>query len=349
VESLAQCGIRNIVVVVGYKGEQVQDYLGSGEQLGVDVRYVFQRQQLGTAHAREVAGEEFLVLSGDNIIGQDTLSCLMTAAPNMMLVKKQRDPGKYGIVSKDNGALKDIKEEPDKTGVHLANTGIYLFSREIFDFIGGETEIPSVLRKMTSSGHKIGVCETCATWQDVVYPWDILRLNEAVLEGISSCSGGTIEQGVVIKSKVSIGKGSIIRANSYIVGPVVIGEGCEIGPSVCILPATTIGDNVSLLPFTEVRNSVIGSDVIIGSGSMIHDSVIDRGCFLKGHFTARSGETEVKVDSEHHLVEMGTMIGERCTIDDNVVVQPGIPIGTLSRIGALKVVDGEIQERSFVI
>ena len=36
VESLAQNGIRNIVLVVGYKREQVFDYLGSGEQFGIE-------------------------------------------------------------------------------------------------------------------------------------------------------------------------------------------------------------------------------------------------------------------------------------------------------------------------
>jgi len=33
VEALAQNGIRNIVMVVGYKREQIFDYMGSGEQL----------------------------------------------------------------------------------------------------------------------------------------------------------------------------------------------------------------------------------------------------------------------------------------------------------------------------
>ena len=51
VESLAQNGIRNIVLVVGYGKEQVFDFMGSGEQFGVDITYVTQERQLGTAHA----------------------------------------------------------------------------------------------------------------------------------------------------------------------------------------------------------------------------------------------------------------------------------------------------------
>ena len=51
IESLAQNGVRNIVLVVGYRREQVFDYIGSGEQFGVDIVYVTQEKQLGTAHA----------------------------------------------------------------------------------------------------------------------------------------------------------------------------------------------------------------------------------------------------------------------------------------------------------
>jgi len=45
VEALAKNGIRNIVLVVGYKQEQVLDYLNSGEQFGADITYVTQERQ----------------------------------------------------------------------------------------------------------------------------------------------------------------------------------------------------------------------------------------------------------------------------------------------------------------
>ena len=78
VEALAQNGIRNIVLVVGYRKEQVFDYMGAGERFGVDITYITQETQLGTAHAlaqaKEVAEDEFLVLPGDNLIEADTIA-----------------------------------------------------------------------------------------------------------------------------------------------------------------------------------------------------------------------------------------------------------------------------------
>ncbi len=51
IESLAKNGVFQLVIVVGYRKEQVQDYFGSGEKFGVDITYVVQEQQLGTGHA----------------------------------------------------------------------------------------------------------------------------------------------------------------------------------------------------------------------------------------------------------------------------------------------------------
>ena len=51
IEALAQKGIRKIIIVVGYRREQIFDYFGSGEQFGVDIKYLIQERQLGTAHA----------------------------------------------------------------------------------------------------------------------------------------------------------------------------------------------------------------------------------------------------------------------------------------------------------
>ncbi len=96
VEALARNGIRDIIFVVGYRKEQVYDYMGSGEQFGVNITYVTQERQLGTAHAlskvREMVEEEFLVLSGDNLIEAHTIADFAGIEPEAVLVKRVSDP-----------------------------------------------------------------------------------------------------------------------------------------------------------------------------------------------------------------------------------------------------------------
>jgi len=352
IESLAQNGIRNIVLVVVYRREHVFDYIGLGEQFGVAITYVTQERQVGTAHAlvqtRNVVENEFLVLPGDNLIEASTIAQFVAIKPEAVLVKRVDNPARYGVVTVDEGVVKDITEKPKEAKSNVVNTGIYAFTTEIFNLVEAELDIPDVLNKMLAQGYPINAQETDGTWLDAVYPWDILSLNDAVLSQTQANLGGTIEAGVSIKGLVSVGGDTVIRSNSYIVGPIVIGGNCDIGPNVCILPATSIGDNVVISPFSEIKNSVIGDDVNIGPGCIIQESIIDKGCIIKGHFTASSSEADVKVNSEHHLVNIGAMLGEGCSLGNGVVAQPGVIVGNYSQVQALKLISGRVPDRSLV-
>ncbi len=353
IEALAQNGIRNIVLVVGYHKEQVLDYFGSGGPFGVELTYVTQEKQLGTAHAlaqaKEAIKDDFLVLAGDNLIDADTIDRFAAVEPGAVLVKKVDNPKRYGVVTVQRGTVQEIIEKPEEVASNLVSTGIYAFNRAIFDFVEPQLDLPDVVNKMISQGHKIQALETEGMWLDAVYPWDILSLNAAILQQTQAKSAGTIETGVEMKGQVSVGRGSVIRSNSYIAGPVVIGDGCEIGPSVCVFPATSIGNNVVMAPFTEVKNSVIGSDVSIGSGSIIHDSVIDNGCNIDGRFAACGDQAEVTVNHEHHSVSFGAMLGEGCKLGNSVVAQAGVIVGNYSQIKSLKLISGRLPDRSLVV
>jgi glucose-1-phosphate thymidylyltransferase len=195
-------------------------------------------------------------------------------------------------------------------------------------------------------GIEIRGAETPGTWLDIVYPWDIIKLNGSILGSIPAKLGGVVESGVTIKGHVSIGKDTIIKSNCYIVGPVVIGDNCDIGPGVYISPSTSIGDNVSIAPFTTIKDSVISDDVTIGPSSTIEDSVIDKGCVIHGHFNACNAETEVKVDNEYHSVNVGAMIGIGCTLGNNTVVEPGTILGNYCQVCDMKVIHGRIPDRA---
>ena len=360
IEALVQNGIRRIVIVVGYQKEQVFDYLGSGEQLGAEISYITQQRQLGTAHAlkqvKSLTEDEFLVLPGDNLIEAATIAHFVTAKPWAMLIKRVEDPFRSELVTVDQGMVKEATRPERRTsgsnrepGTHSVNTSIYAFSSEIFNLIGHELDIPDVLNRMLAQGVAITALETDGPWLDAAYPWDILRLNSAVLRQTQPTLGGTIEAGVQVSGPVSVGKNTVIRSNSYIMGPVVIGDGCDIGPNVCILPATSLGNNVAISPFSEVKNSVIGSDVAIGPGSIVQDSVIDKGCLIRGQFSALSDSTEVKINEEYYPVTVGAMLGEGCHLASGVVAQAGVILGNYSQVKALKLISGRLPDHSLVV
>ena len=159
-----------------------------------------------------------------------------------------------------------------------------------------------------------------------------------------------IDQGVTIKGPVSLGAGSHIRAGTYLEGPLVIGEGCDIGPSVAIFPSTSIGNSVEIGPFTSIHNSIVMNNVRIGSHSHLGNAVIDDGVSIKGSLSAFVGAAHVKVEGEFFKVEeIGAMIGEDTLICSRVVLTPGSIIGAGCRIGDGATIRGNLENKSVVI
>ena len=353
IEALATNGVFQVVIVVGYRKEQVQDYFGSGERFGVDISYVVQEQQLGTGHAlrqaKDMAEGRFMVLSGDNIIEPDTLSSFLEADAGAVLLKEQKNTSKYGVATVKDGLVSDIAEKPEKAESFLVNTGIYLFNRQVFSFLEEEVDLVQALKEGLKVGYRLLAAQTPGRWLDVVYPWDILVLNDRTLKMLSPSRGGRTEAGVAINGPVTVGKGTIIRSHTYIVGPVIIGENCEIGPSVCLLPSTSLGKGVVVSPFSLIENSVINSSVEVGPNSTIVDSIIDYGCIFKGNFMAHSGESEVKIEGEYHSVKMGAMVGEYCKVGEGVSIQPGRSLGTHCQVGPGKVISTDIPGSGLVV
>ncbi len=353
IEALAENGIRRIVMVVGYRKEQIQDYFSAGQGFGVEIDYVVQPQQLGTAHAlrraRDLADDRFLLVAGDNIIDPATIRSMVNVRSNTMLIRTQADVSKYGVVIVQGGLIRKIVEKPVEKISNQVNTGIYALSREVFDFLGHEVKLTSVIQRMIAEGHDVLAEETDGTWLDAVYPWDILKLNDLILNRISPRLGGTIEEGAVVKGAVSIGDGTIIRSNCYIVGPAVIGENCEIGPSVCIFPSTSVGNGAVISPFSIIRNTIIDSNVLIGASSAVQDSIIAPGTIIRSHFAAHSSEIAMMIEGECHQVKMGAIVGNYAELGHNVIVAPGVLIGNHCRIKSMKVISENIPDGGLVV
>ncbi len=356
IEALVQNGIRRLLIVVGYHREQIQDYFGSGNDFGAEIRYVIQERQLGTAHAlkqaQDLAEERFIILSGDNIVSSEAIRDLLDMDELAVLGKKVIDKNMLGrgLVQIKEGKVHQITEDILPSTEGLINTGIYVMDREIFDYIGTELDLPRVITGMIEQGKIVSCRETTNRWFDVIHHPDLLSLNNIVLQDLTASLGGVIETCNAIKGKVSIGKGTTIRANCYIIGPVSIGDNCEIGPDVCILPSTSIGNNTVIAPFTILKNSLIFNNVNIGYNSTVEDSIISSGTIIRGHFTAYSGRTTRYIEGlGQKEIEMGAVIGNDCMIEDGINIRPGVSVGNCSSIKAVKIINENIPDGSIVI
>ncbi len=150
--------VTRVVVVVHYLAEQVEQYL-RGQPHFRDWAAVPQQQPRGTGDALRqcqayLKSDHFLVLNGDDLFGAADLRAL-AEKPAGLLAREVDEPRRFGIAYlKADGTLEKLVEKPqDLPPPQLANTGAYVFPREVFDIeIGlsprGEYEITDYVNQL---------------------------------------------------------------------------------------------------------------------------------------------------------------------------------------------------------
>jgi bifunctional UDP-N-acetylglucosamine pyrophosphorylase/glucosamine-1-phosphate N-acetyltransferase len=177
VDNLNLAGVDDILVVVGYRGEEVIDRLGSR------VNYAWQHEQLGTGHAVMQAEEYFKNYNGDIIVAcgdvplikPETFKNLMALAGDdktgaVVLTMIQDNPAGYGRIVKENKRFARIVEEKDANDeerkISEVNSGTYIFKyKYLFEGLKrintknaqGEYYLPDVLNYILSAGLNVGI------------------------------------------------------------------------------------------------------------------------------------------------------------------------------------------------
>jgi NDP-sugar pyrophosphorylase family protein len=69
IDSFARCGLRNIVLLTGYRAEVIEEHFGDGTAFGVNITYSRETEPLGTGgairEARALLGARFVITYGD--------------------------------------------------------------------------------------------------------------------------------------------------------------------------------------------------------------------------------------------------------------------------------------------
>ncbi|MCX5910291.1 MAG: sugar phosphate nucleotidyltransferase, partial [Deltaproteobacteria bacterium] len=72
---LKRTGIENIVLCIGYLGEQIESHFGNGRQYGVNISYSHEDKPLGTAgalkNAEALLEDTFFTIYGDSFVNLD--------------------------------------------------------------------------------------------------------------------------------------------------------------------------------------------------------------------------------------------------------------------------------------
>jgi NDP-sugar pyrophosphorylase family protein len=130
--------IDELVLVVGYKQEQIRAYCGE-EFIGRKVTYVEQKDFAGGTGdalmcAKDLVKGKFLFMYADDIHGAEALARAVECDHGILGMESDT-PELFGVLmlNKD-GSLKEIIEKPEKPESNLVNIGGFVVTPEIFSY-----------------------------------------------------------------------------------------------------------------------------------------------------------------------------------------------------------------------
>ena len=143
-----QCGVRDIVIILGQHGDAIRQRFGGGEDYAVRIRYVQNdRVDLGLAYsillAREhVPGSHFVVMLSDELYWGSNHQALLSSNYERFAAtlavrehSTHREIRKNFSVHLQGETVNRLVEKPVAHAHGLLGCGTYIFSREIFNVL----------------------------------------------------------------------------------------------------------------------------------------------------------------------------------------------------------------------
>jgi mannose-1-phosphate guanylyltransferase len=266
VRLLAQHGFEQAIANLHWFPETIEAHFGKGSRFGIELSYSHEEQLLGTAggvrNAAEFLGDSFLVVAGDALTDIDfaTMRAFHESHDGLatMATKRVADTDQYGVViAGEDGKVQGFQEKPDPAEAlsDLANTCIYMFRAEVFDYFpapgtskaAGEGDPPrfadwamDVFPALLENDVPFYSHEIEAYWNDIGNLDELrqgnldalagaVRIESELPEVAAGVRSASPLDGAEVEGPALIGEGVELGAGARIQGPAIIGDGCRIG------------------------------------------------------------------------------------------------------------------------
>ena len=330
---------RKTVVVHGHGGEQVRAAFP-----GLDVQWVLQAEQLGTAHAvrqalPKLSGDgEVLILYGDvPLVRPESLKRLANAAREGLgiMTADLGDPSGYGrVVRNSAGAVQRIVEEKDASSaeraVHEINAGFMALGarrlREWLAKLGNRNAqkeyyltdivrfavddgVPVVAVKVEDATEVAGVNskrELAALERAVQREW-ARRLMDA---GVTLADPARID----VRGTLECGRDVSIDVNCVFEGRVVLGDRVRVGPN-CVLRNVAVAEDTEILGLCYFEDSHIGARCRLGPFARLRPGAVLGEQVHIGNFVELKASRLGAGSKANHLTYIGdSEIGSRVNV-----------------------------------
>jgi bifunctional UDP-N-acetylglucosamine pyrophosphorylase/glucosamine-1-phosphate N-acetyltransferase len=320
IRCLRELGIKKLVVVTGYLGQQVRSIV---LKEGVETEFLTQSELDGPVGGLIpaldlVEGDACFALYGDVVATVESYRALLEAwgegvdAATLVHRVSGEDPGNWFCAGVGDGQLRSVSSH-SRGGHSHRLCGIAILSEKAKSYVRGhpgvttrldvgampalEADLSQSLQDMVDGGEKVAAVETTDMFVDVDKPWHFLEANGRMAEYRN--------RGL---TKDEISEGAEVSEKAEISGPIRVGPNSRIGKRVVIQGNVTIGAGTSI-----TNGAMVGSGIIIGDGSKLRDycqlgshSVVGDNCVL-GHCAEFGGLMMNKVYLYHYCEISGIM------------------------------------------
>ncbi len=259
-DALRDRGVERIVVVVGYMGQRIREYLR--ERYGDQIEVVEQTERLGLGHAiavteKQVRSGPILIVLGDTIVEPDW-DAYLSGAEAVIGVKEVEDPRRFGVVEVQGEKVLRLVEKPQDPPSNLAIVGLYYFpdAAPLFASLNvlieenrrtkGEFQLTDALQRLLENGMPMRV-STVDGWFDCGKPETLLDTNQHLLR--------MVPQPAPIPGVT-------------LVPPVFIAPTARIEKSI-------LGPNVSVADGAVIRRAIV-RDTIVNESALVEDMLLER-------------------------------------------------------------------------
>lgn len=188
IDRIKSYGIKNIFISVNYLGEKIEEYFGNGEEKGLNIKYLKEKDPLGTIGALGLVenffNDEILVMNSDLLTTIDYEDFYLTfkrseadmaVATTSYVVKVP-----YAIVETHNEKITSFKEKPTYT--YHSNAGLYFLKRSILELIPHNMffDATDLLTTAINRGMKVISYPIVDYWLDIGKHDDYLKAQEDI-------------------------------------------------------------------------------------------------------------------------------------------------------------------------
>lgn len=181
IQRLARSGLKRVYLSVNYLGYVIEDHFGDGRDFGIEIRYLREKEKLGTAGALSLLPEKpeapIIVMNGDILTQSDfhSLHAFHQAHGAYITVAAvdYRVNIPYGVIRADGAFVKRLDEKPSQQ--FLCNAGIYAVAPHTLELLqdGQHCNMTDLVETCLSRNHPVAVFPVHEYWSDIGTPDDL--------------------------------------------------------------------------------------------------------------------------------------------------------------------------------